>query len=109
MPLFLHVAKGQVRHKHLAVAPGGVHRRPFLRIVGGGHGLMCALELVSDRKTKAPVDKTTIADVHRATYEAGTMVRVSGPNVIFSPPLVVTEDHVSKMLTSLEAGFQAVS
>jgi adenosylmethionine-8-amino-7-oxononanoate aminotransferase len=28
--------------------------------VRGGHGLMCALELVSDRKSKTPVDKTVI-------------------------------------------------
>ena len=28
--------------------------------VRGGHGLMCALELVSDRKAKTPIDKTTI-------------------------------------------------
>ena len=72
--------------------------------VRGGHGLMCALELVSDRETKQPIDKATIGAVHRATYEAGTMVRVSGPNIILSPPLILTEAHVAKILADLDAG-----
>lgn len=72
--------------------------------VRGGHGLMCALELVSDRATKKPIDKETIGRVHRETYDAGTMVRVSGPNIILSPPLVLSEAHVQTILHSLDAG-----
>jgi adenosylmethionine-8-amino-7-oxononanoate aminotransferase len=75
--------------------------------VRGGHGLMCALELVADRATKVPVDKAVAAKVHRATYEAGAMVRVSGPNIILSPPLILTEAHVDTILTALDAGFRA--
>ncbi|WP_425074451.1 aspartate aminotransferase family protein [Sagittula sp. S175] len=75
--------------------------------VRGGHGLMCALELVSDRATKKPIDKETIGRVHRETYEAGTMVRVSGPNIILSPPLVLSEAHVQTILHSLDAGLSA--
>jgi adenosylmethionine-8-amino-7-oxononanoate aminotransferase len=75
--------------------------------VRGGHGLMCALELVSDRAAKTPIDKATIGAVHRATYENGAMVRVSGNNIILSPPLVVTETNVSKILNALAAGFAA--
>ena len=84
-------------------------RFPLIGDVRGGHGLMCALELVSDRETKTSVDKDTIAALHRATYEAGAMVRISGPNVIFSPPLILTEAHVDKILSALETGFEAVS
>ena len=76
--------------------------------VRGGHGLMCALELVADRQTKAPIDKATIGAVHRATYAAGTMVRVSGPNIILSPPLVLTEAHVTKIIADLDAGFASL-
>ena len=75
--------------------------------VRGGHGLMCALELVSDRTTKAPIDKATIGAVHRVTYESGAMVRVSGNNIILSPPLVLTEADVTTILTALNAGFAA--
>lgn len=77
--------------------------------VRGGHGLMCALELVSDRGTKAPIDKKTIGTVHRVAYETGTMIRVSGPNIILSPPLVVEDGHVETILASLDAGLSAAS
>lgn len=73
--------------------------------VRGGHGLMCALELVADPATTAPIDKKTIGKVHRTTYENGAMVRVSGNNIILSPPLVLTETDVTTILTALAVGF----
>ncbi len=76
--------------------------------VRGGHGLMCALELVSDRAKKTPADKADIARLHEATYQDGVMVRISGPNVILSPPLVVTAADVAKILSALDTGLQAV-
>ena len=83
-------------------------RHAVIGDVRGGHGLMCALELVADRDSKAPIDKATIGRVHEATYRAGAMIRVSGPNIILSPPLVVTSDDVRVILEALEAGFGAV-
>ena len=77
--------------------------------VRGGHGLMCALELVSDRATKAPIDKNTIGTVHRAAYENGTMVRISGNNIILSPPLILTKSHVETILSSLDTSFASVA
>ncbi len=76
--------------------------------VRGGHGLMCAVELVADRKTKKPADKTIPAKVQAAAYKAGAMVRVSGNNIILSPPLVVTSADVQVILSALEAGFAAL-
>ncbi|WP_435256654.1 aminotransferase class III-fold pyridoxal phosphate-dependent enzyme [Thioclava sp. FR2] len=83
-------------------------RHQVIGDVRGGHGLMCALELVSDRGAKTPIDKKTISKVHRATYEAGVMVRVSGNNIILSPPLVVSEADVAKIVSALDAGFSAL-
>lgn len=77
--------------------------------VRGGHGLMNAMELVSDRATKAPIDKKTINTIQEVTYQSGAMVRVSGPNVIISPPLVLTADDVQVILSSLDKGFAAVN
>lgn len=76
--------------------------------VRGGHGLMCALELVSDRDTKTPIDKVTPAKLQKAAYENGAMVRVSGPNVILSPPLIVTSGDVNTILAALRSGFQSL-
>jgi adenosylmethionine-8-amino-7-oxononanoate aminotransferase len=76
--------------------------------VRGGHGLMCALELVVDRATKKPVDKPVPGRVQAAAYAAGAMVRVSGPNIILSPPLVLTSDDVQVILSALDAGLAAL-
>jgi adenosylmethionine-8-amino-7-oxononanoate aminotransferase len=76
--------------------------------VRGGHGLMCALELVSDRETKKPIDKATPVKLQKAAYESGAMIRVSGPNVILSPPLIVTSQDVDTILAALRSGFQSL-
>ncbi|MFZ2100421.1 MAG: aspartate aminotransferase family protein [Oricola sp.] len=75
--------------------------------VRGGHGLMNALELVSDRAARTPIDKATIGRVYEETYKAGVMVRVSGPNIIMSPPLVITADHVARIVSALDVGLSA--
>lgn len=74
-----------------------------------GEGLMCAMEFVADRTTKAPAGADVSARFQKAAYEAGTMIRVSGPNAIFSPPLIVTAQDVQTILASAEAGLRAVS
>ncbi|MBA83443.1 aminotransferase class III-fold pyridoxal phosphate-dependent enzyme [Thalassobius sp. S69A] len=76
--------------------------------VRGGHGLMLALELVSDRSTKAAIDKPLIGQVHRVTYENGAMVRVSGNNIILSPPLILSSDNVQTILMALDKGLAAL-
>ena len=74
-----------------------------------GKGLMAALELVSDRKTKAGLAKPAIQKVQDVAYEAGVMVRTSGANVILSPPLVITAADVQKILSALDAGLAAAT
>ncbi len=76
--------------------------------VRGGYGLMCALELVSDKATKAPIDKATIEQLQKNTYEEGVMIRVSGPNIIMSPPLIINEAETQKILDALDKGFSAL-
>ncbi|MCM2563131.1 aspartate aminotransferase family protein [Lutimaribacter sp. EGI FJ00015] len=76
--------------------------------VRGGHGLMCAVELVSDRAAKTPIDKATIGKVQEVAYQSGAMVRVSGPNIILSPPLVLTAEDVQVILSSLDKGFASI-
>ncbi|MFN3644960.1 MAG: aspartate aminotransferase family protein [Gemmobacter sp.] len=76
--------------------------------VRGGHGLMLALELVADRASRRPADKAVPARVQQVAYSAGAMVRVSGPNIILSPPLVLTEADAQVILSALETGFAAL-
>ena len=75
--------------------------------VRGGHGLMTAIEMVSDRTTKKPIDAATATTVQEVAYQNGAMVRVSGPNLILSPPLVVTENDCNILLAAIDAGFAA--
>ncbi len=72
--------------------------------VRGGHGLMTGVELVTDRTTKSPVDAETVARIHRATYDAGAMVRIGGNNILMSPPLIITAEEVSRVLAALDHG-----
>lgn len=86
---------------------GLAEKHELIGDVRGGRGLMCALELVSDRAAKTPIDKATIGKIFEATYDAGVMVRVSGPNIIMSPPLVITADDVRQIVNALDMGLAA--
>jgi adenosylmethionine-8-amino-7-oxononanoate aminotransferase len=79
---------------------------PMIGDVRGGHGLMLAIELSGPDKAAPP--KTQPGQVQAATYKAGAMVRVSGPNIILSPPLVVTSADVETILSALDAGFRVL-
>ncbi len=76
--------------------------------VRGGAGLMCAVELVSDRKTKAPIDKDRIGLLHRVAYENGAMIRISGQTILLSPPLVLSADDVDVILMAIDKGLAAI-
>jgi putrescine---pyruvate transaminase len=91
--------------------PGLKELESRYEIVGNsrGIGLMACLELVSNPETKAPADKATAAAFFDATYEAGVMARVSGNNILISPPLVINEHDVSRMLQAFDAGLKAAS
>lgn len=75
--------------------------------VRGGHGLMTGVEIVSDRASKTPMDMAGMKRIHAATYEAGTMIRLGGNNIMMSPPLVITEDEVNRVLAALDKGLAA--
>ena len=72
-----------------------------------GKGLMAALELVADRDSKKPADKKTMAKVADSAYEAGVMLRVSGNNLILSPPLILTALDVKAIAEGIDAGLSA--
>lgn len=72
-----------------------------------GKGLMLAVELVADRGTKKPIDKKVIGAVFETAYSEGVMLRVSGNNVIISPPLVITAADVNRIAAAIAAGLDA--
>lgn len=84
-------------------------RHELVGDVRGGHGLMLALELVSDRSSRTPVDKATIGRLQEAAYREGVMVRVSGPNVILSPPLILSAEEAQMIIAALDTGLSEAS
>jgi adenosylmethionine-8-amino-7-oxononanoate aminotransferase len=89
---------------------GLVERSPFVGDVRG-IGLMVAIEMVADKASKAPLPKTSDlpARVAREAYRRGLMTRVSGANMILSPPLVISAQEVDFLCSTLEAAFDAVA
>jgi len=76
--------------------------------VRGGHGLMTGIEVVSDRAAQTPAEAGIMSRIHKATYDAGAMVRIGGNTIMMSPPLVVTEDEIAQVLGALDAGFASI-
>jgi putrescine aminotransferase len=70
-------------------------------------GLMAALELVSDRTARTAADKAVMKRVSDAAYGAGVMLRVSGSNIILSPPLILTPQQVGTIIEALDVGLAA--
>ena len=82
---------------------------PIVGDVRGGHGLMAAFELVCDREAKTPIDGKLAVKMQKSAYSAGALIRVSGPNVILSPSLIIEEADIDITLGALEAGLKAIS
>jgi adenosylmethionine-8-amino-7-oxononanoate aminotransferase len=74
-----------------------------------GKGLMCALELVSDRAKKTPAGKDTVQKVFDGAYAEGVMIRTSGNAIILSPPLVITAQDVQRILHALDKGLASAA
>jgi adenosylmethionine-8-amino-7-oxononanoate aminotransferase len=61
-----------------------------------GLGLMCGVELVADRKTRAPAGIG--ATVRRACQQRGLFTRMKGDILILAPPLIVTDSEIDEIL-----------
>ncbi|KQV90481.1 aminotransferase class III-fold pyridoxal phosphate-dependent enzyme [Rhizobacter sp. Root1221] len=75
-----------------------------------GRGLMAGIEMVADKAGRIPVPRHSDipARVAREAYQRGAMARISGPNMILSPPLVITREEIDHLVDILEASFAAV-
>ena len=76
--------------------------------VRGGHGLMTAVEFVSDRAKKTPLDAGTVKKIQQGIYEAGAMVRPAPPHIMMSPPLIITEAEVQIMIDAFDTAIGAI-
>jgi 4-aminobutyrate aminotransferase-like enzyme len=75
-----------------------------------GKGLMVCIELVADKRTKAPFAPGTepAGKVAEAAYRRGVLVRSSGPNLILSPPLVIQRNELDAIVDGIEGALAEV-
>lgn len=67
-----------------------------------GRGLLLALELVADRKTRAPLPKARCERLFRKCLERGLLTMAYAPRVRINPPLVITPAEVDEGLAILD-------
>ncbi len=71
-----------------------------------GLGLMCAVEFVTDRETKAPAG---IGDkVRSACLTDGLLTRTKGDILMLAPPLIISETEVDKIVEIVRKGISSV-
>jgi 4-aminobutyrate aminotransferase / (S)-3-amino-2-methylpropionate transaminase / 5-aminovalerate transaminase len=74
-----------------------------------GRGLMIGVELVADRKTKAPLDKTVTRALFHEALERG-LITMAYSNVIrINPPLVISKDEAMCGIDILDQSFAAIA
>ncbi|MEL7259369.1 MAG: aspartate aminotransferase family protein [Pseudomonadota bacterium] len=75
-----------------------------------GRGLMLAIEMVKDRKTKEPDEHVTAA-VFEKTRDAGLILSKSGPHrscLRMVPPMCLSMEDVDRVADGLDAAFSGV-
>ncbi len=55
------------------------------------------------------MDISVLQKIFDGCYEAGVMIRISGNNIILSPPLVVSAKNVASIINALDAGLSAAA
>ena len=75
-----------------------------------GQGLMCGVELVQDRATKAefPPQEKIGARVHAEALERGLFSRVRGDVFLLAPPIITTHAQLERAVEILAASVRAV-
>ena len=74
-----------------------------------GRGLMIGVEMVADRKTKEPLDKTITRALFHEALDRG-LVTMSYSHVIrINPPLIITEDEALRGVDILDQAFGAIA
>jgi putrescine aminotransferase len=75
-----------------------------------GKGLMLAIDLVTDKTTREPINPMDgfANRVAAVALREGVIVRPVGTKIILSPPLTLTTEEVDKMVHALKQGFEEV-
>jgi 4-aminobutyrate aminotransferase/(S)-3-amino-2-methylpropionate transaminase len=73
-----------------------------------GRGLMIGVEMVADRKTKEPLNKTITRALFHEALERGLVTMSYSHTIRINPPLVITEDEALRGVDILDQSFAAI-
>jgi putrescine---pyruvate transaminase len=73
-----------------------------------GLGLLCAVEIVSDKDTKA-ADGAMAMKIFKAAQERGLRTRPVGNSLAFAPPIAINEEEVDEIVKRLGAAMDGVA
>jgi len=73
-----------------------------------GLGLVCGVEIVSDKKAKT-ADPAMAGKIFKAAQERGLRSRPLGSTLAFSPPLMINEEEVDEIVRRLGAAMDGVA
>jgi 4-aminobutyrate--pyruvate transaminase len=73
-----------------------------------GLGLVCGVEIVSNKETKT-ADPAMTMKIFKAAQERGLRTRPLGNTLAFSPPLSINEDEVDEIVKRLGAAMDGVA
>ena len=54
------------------------------------------------------LNKDLVSKIYKTVCEEGVLVRASGNNFIISPSLIITKEHVNKIVSALDKGFSII-
>jgi 4-aminobutyrate aminotransferase/(S)-3-amino-2-methylpropionate transaminase len=74
-----------------------------------GRGLMIGVELVADRTTKEPLDKTITRALFHEALERGLITMSYSQVIRINPPLVISEDEAMCGIDILDQSFAAIA
>ena len=76
-----------------------------------GKGLMLALDLVTDKKTRTPVDPMQgfANRVAVLAKQAGVLIRPVGTKIILSPPLTINKEEADNIVQALRTAFNGAT
>ena len=73
-----------------------------------GRGLLLGIELVEDRQTRKPLDRTITRDLYQECLRRGLVSMTYAPTIRINPPLVISEETARAGLAILDEALGAV-
>lgn len=73
-----------------------------------GKGLMIGVELVADRKTKEPLDKTLTRKLFHECLDRGLISMCYGHNIRINPPLIISEEEAMEGFEALRDSLKVI-